>query len=126
MKPTIISIIIFLSLLGFIIYADNSLDNLCSNIENKCTLITNSLEENNYENAYKLSKQILSELNDRSFITSIYVDHNDYDTLFREALRLSSYIHTKDTSESYNSAKILKCNSHTIKSLHKTNLKNIF
>ena len=116
MKPTIISIIIFLSLLGFIIYADNSLDNLCTNIEDKCILITNSLDQNNYDNAYKLSKEILSELNDRSFITSIYVDHNDYDTLFREALRLSSYICKQDASESYNSVKILQCNSNIIKS----------
>lgn len=126
MKATIVSILLFLSLLGFVIYADNSLDNLCDNIEDKCTLITRCLEKDNYDDAYDMSKEILVDLNDRSLITSIYVNHTDYDTLYCEALRLSAYIYKKDKSKSYNSTKVLKCNSHIVKSLHKTNLKNIF
>lgn len=125
MRTMIISFTIFICLLGFVVYADHTLKDLCDKTIDSCDEILVELNNDNWTNAEANSKKILNTLNNSSFISSIYINHTDYDILYNEALRLSSYIKQNDASESFTSARLLKSYSYNIKHLHKLDVKNI-
>jgi hypothetical protein len=65
-------------------------------------------------------------IEENGLLTSVYIDHNDFDNLQDEALQLSIYTSCKDTTESLISVGTLKNSAFNLTSLHKTNIKNIF
>ena len=99
MKNTIISIIIFLSLLGFVTYANSSLNKLCTTIKKDTKEIYFLIEKDNWNEAYSKSNDLIKNINDKNLILSIYLNHNDFDEILDEAIELSLYIHGKEKTK---------------------------
>ena len=126
MRNTIISRILFLTVLGFVAYANHSLSELCEDITDCSDEIEMLLDNNHFEDAYLLSLEILQQVKDAHKLSSMYVNHTDYDYIANEAEKLTLYIREKDISESYVSVHMLKSTAHNIGHLHKPSLENIF
>ena len=126
MKNTLISIILFCLLLGFVMYTNISLEKLCYNVTSKCETIEDYLNNNNWDLAYIESKDVLIEIEENALLSSIYLNHCDFDNLHNEAIKLTQYIKYNDISESNAAVSILKISAQNIKNLNKPTIENIF
>lgn len=126
MKTTITSCSLFLVLLSFIVYSDYRFDNLCNNIDKQCSDIIEHIEDNNFSQAYTESIDIINQLDNSNLIASVYINHNDYDVLNIEALRLSTYLYSEDKTNSLTTASLLKKYTKDINDLNSVHIKNIF
>lgn len=126
MKNTLTSLFIFLCLLGFIIYSHGNLIKICDVINEKCTVLEKSLQEDDWEDSYKLSVE-LKEYIEKSFEPlSVYINHQDGDLLINESLKLSQYSKYKDKSEALSSIHLIKYSTKAIKALQTPSIQNIF
>ena len=126
MKNTIISIIMFLSLLGFVASANSSLNKLCTTIKKDTKEIYFLIEKDNWDEAYSKSNDLIKNINDKNLILSIYLNHNDFDEILDEAIELSLYIHGKEKTDTLIALSTLKNSSSNIQRLHKPTFENIF
>lgn len=126
MKNAIISIIIFFSLLICLFLLHNSLIDLCDSIKYKTEDIEVILLNEDYELAYQKATDLLSYLEENDFITSIYTNHQDFDNLKNESVKLCLYISKNEISEAYASLHSIKYNVKAIKNLQSITLGNIF
>ena len=126
MKNTIIAILIFLSLLGFVTYANYSLNNFCNDIKDISDHVEILIENEEWEEAYLRSLDIIDEIEDKRTFASVYVNHNEVDVVLNEAIRLSVYIKARNPSESLVSTSVLYNLAENIIELNKTNIQNIF
>lgn len=124
MRNAIISIVIFFSLLICVFFLNNAILNLCDDIKDK----TNEIELellNNKDIAYEKSKELLNFLNDHDLITSIYVNHQDFDTLKNETVKLCIYISHDSFTDAHASLNLIKTEAETVKHLQKPGIDNI-
>lgn len=126
MKNTIISIILFLSVLGFVMYSHYKLDHLCTHLEISCNEIEELIDSNSYEAASVMTDELLSKIRDNHLLSSVYLNHSDFDMLSCEALKLSLYVECKNYDESKVALNLLKCYADNVRKLHKLNIENIF
>jgi hypothetical protein len=126
LKNTFASIILFLSLFAFVAYSNYKLNILCDFIQSSCTEVDSLIQSGSFEEASIKTDQILSTIKDNHLLSSIYLNHTDFDILSCEALKLSIYVEAKNDDESYVSANLLKCYACNIKKLHRPTLENIF
>lgn len=125
MKNAIISVIVFLSLLISVFFLNNSVLNLCNEIKYKTDEIELILLNNDKQTAYDKSLELLDFLQKNDLITSIYVNHQDFDSLKSEAIKLCVYISHDDITEANASLHVIKYNAETVKHLQKPGLDNI-
>ncbi|MDD5793493.1 DUF4363 family protein [Clostridium sp. HCP1S3_B4] len=125
MKTTYISTILFLCLILFISFADFKLQKLYNNISVESDIIEDLLNDYNWDLAYEKTTTLIENIKKESLLSSVYVNHVDFDNISNEAIKLCSYIQCKDISESHVSANILKSYAQIIKELNKFSLKNI-
>lgn len=125
MKTTYISAVLFLCLILFISFADFKLQKLYNNISSQSDIIEVLLDKEDWNSAYDRTKTLLDEIKKESLLSSVYVNHVDFDNISNEAIRLCSYIQCEDISESHVSANILKSYAQIIKELNRFSLKNI-
>lgn len=126
MKNAIISIIVFFVLLIGIFFLNKSIINLCNSIEYKTEDIEVTLLNEDYDKAYDKSLDLLYYLQEGDFIASIYTNHQDFDSLRHEAIRLCLYISKNEIGEAYASLHFIKYSAQTIKHLQSVTLGNIF
>lgn len=126
MKNAIISIVIFFALLISIFFLNNSVLDLCDNIQNQLNEIETLLYNKDRENSYKKSLELLDYIHKKDLITSVYVNHSDFDIIRYETARLSIYISQDDDREAYASLNVIKQQAETVKHLQKLGLDNIF
>lgn len=126
MRNTIISILMFASLLGFVFYANNKLVDLCNYVEQGSIEVEDLIKNEQWEDAYKYSLDIMEYISDKTLLTSIYINHCDFDNLSDEALELSIYVDSEDSTEALVAANSLKIFAENLKKLHETNIQNIF
>ena len=125
MKTTIISAILFILLLFSIYFLDKNVNNLCDTILIDTEKIETLVEKNDWQEAYNTSLTLISKLEEKKNVSSIYLNHTDYDCINCEALRLSSYIKTTNYTDSVVSVNVLKATTENIKNISKLTLKNI-
>ena len=125
MRNTIISIIIFFALLGFVSYADNSLQDLCYNISITSDEIEYLISEEHWDDAYVQTVDLVNQIKDKNTIASIYLNHSDFELLVNEAVKLSLYVKLHDPIESNISVYILRNYANSSFRLNKTNIENI-
>ncbi|MGN0143838.1 MAG: DUF4363 family protein, partial [Clostridium sp.] len=92
MRNAIISIAIFLGLLIGIFFLNSSVVNLCDSIKNKTDDMEIILLNEDYDEAYEKSIELLEYLQENDFIPSIYTSHQDFDAIRHESARLCVYI----------------------------------
>ncbi|GFZ34379.1 hypothetical protein CSC2_49050 [Clostridium zeae] len=126
MKNTLTSLFIFLCVLSFIIYSHSNLIKVCDAVNEKCTVLEKSLQEDDWEDSYKLSVE-LKEYIEKSFEPlSVYINHQESDLLINESLKLSQYSKYKDKSEALSSIHLIKYSTKAIKALQTPTIQNIF
>ena len=126
MKNSLLSILLFILLLGFLTYTDISFKNLCSNIIEMCDEMENSISYSTKEENFEDAMAIFNLIEDKGKIAAIYVNHVDYDVLLNEALKLTIYIEKDDSSETEASLHLLKYSTEHMKELQVPNIENIF
>lgn len=126
MKNSIISISLFLLLVGFLFYADNKFKNLCTDITEICTNMEDKLTTGNQEDNFKEAMELFKMIDEKGAIAAIYINHVDYDQILNEALKLSIYIEQYNSSEADASLHLLKYNSQHMRDLQVPKLENIF
>lgn len=126
MKNSLISLLLFLALIGFLLYADMSFKNLCTDIIDVCDELEESIKTNDKETNFELSMELFNMIQDRGSLAAIYINHVDYDVMLNEALKLTVYIENDDPSESEASLHLLKSSTEHMKKLQVPNIENIF
>ena len=126
MKNSLISLLLFLALIGFLLYADMSFKNLCTDIIDVCDELEESIKTNDKETNFELSMELFNMIQDRGGLAAIYINHVDYDVILNEALKLNVYIENDDESEAATSLHLLKYNTMHMKELQVPNIENIF
>lgn len=126
MKNSLISLLLFLALIGFLLYADMSFKNLCTDIIDVCDELEESIKTNDKETNFELSMELFNMIQDRGSLAAIYINHVDYDVMLNEALKLNVYIENDDKSEAATSLHLLKYNTMHMKELQVPNIENIF
>jgi hypothetical protein len=126
MKSTLISISIFVSLLCFVFFANNSLNKLCDTITESSEEIEELLTNKEWDKAYSYTDEVISLIEENQLLSSVYVNHNDFDNLMDEAVELSLYVGCRDYTESIVAVNSLKNFAKNIKHLHEPNIENIF
>lgn len=125
MKTNFISAILFLCVLGFIFFADSKLQRLYNNISSESKTIENLIDDDNWEEAYYKTVTLLEDIDKESLISSVYVNHTEFDNLTNEAIKLCLFIQCRDISQSHVSANLLKSSAEAIRNLNELNLKNV-
>lgn len=126
MKNSLLSILLFILLLGFLTYTDISFKNLCSNIIEMCDEMENSISYSTKEENFEDAMAIFNLIENKGKIAAIYINHVDYDVLLNEALKLTIYIEKDDSSETEASLHLLKYSTEHMKELQVPNIENIF
>lgn len=125
MRNALISIFLFLAIMCSLFFFNKSVINLCDNIINKSNEINNSLLEDDLERSYYLSIDLKNTLESKSAITSIYLNHTDFDNLINEVIKLSIYILNEDRSEAMTSLNLLQANAQHLRNLQIPKLENV-
>lgn len=126
MKNSLISISLFIILIGFLFYADYSFKSLCSDIIQVCDVMEDNLGPENKDNNFEESMKLFDMIQEKDMIASIYINHMDYDVILNEALKLSVYIEKEDFCEADASLHILKYSAEHLKNIQVPNIKNLF
>ena len=126
MRNTIISVIAFLGLLGFVFYANNSLNELCHSIIESNDEIRVYIESKDWDNAYLTALNVIEEIEESKSIAAVYVNHCEVDNILSEATRLCNYIKSENMAESLVSNEIVEKLAENIIDINNTNIQNIF
>lgn len=126
MRNTIISVIAFLGLLGFVFYANNSLNELCNSIIESNDEIRVYIESKDWDNAYLTALNVIDEIEESKSIAAVYVNHCEVDNILSEATRLCNYIKSQNITESLVSNEIVEKLAENIIDINITNIQNIF
>lgn len=125
MKNTIISFITLFILLFFVFIGNNNLNSLCDDSLKLSNEIQIALDNTNWDNALEKSLELKKVMSNGFKKVSIYVNHQDIDTLNTETVKLINLIKVRDLSNSLSSLDTIKCLAEYIKELQQINLTNI-
>ena len=125
MKNTIISFIIFFVILFFVFIGNKNLNSLCTNFLELSNELEIALNNNNWAEASEKAI-ILKKVMSNGFKTvSMYINHQDIDSLNTEIVKLMELIKVQDLPNSLSSLATIKCLSEYILELQQINFTNI-
>lgn len=125
MRNAILSILLFTVIMICVCFLNNSVLNLCNDIKAQTENIELTITNGNLEEAYPMSLKLLNSIQEKNFVTSIYLSHQEFDNLINEAVKLSTYLIHEDETEAHASLHLLKHNTDHIKKLQMPTLENI-
>lgn len=125
MKNAIASLILFLTVMGFIIFANSKLIQLCDHISTESARIEKLLDNKEWDKSYNESVKLLNRLEDDGFVSSVYINHTEIDALIDQTVRLTVLVKCKDESESLSTLHLIKYSAERIKELQYPSIENI-
>ncbi|MGG7078343.1 DUF4363 family protein [Clostridium sardiniense] len=125
MKNTIISLILFLAVMGFMLFANSELINLCDDISKESAQIEELLNDKKWDESYAASVKLLNKLQEDGTVSSVYVNHTEVDAIIDNTVKLTVLVKCKDESESLSTLHLIKYNAERIKELQYPSIKNI-
>lgn len=125
MKNTIISFITLFILLFFVFIGNNNLNSLCDDSLKLSNEIQLTLDNNNWDDALEKSLELKKVMSNGFKKVSIYINHQDIDTLNTETVKLINLIKIQDLPNSLSCLDTIKCLAEYIKELQRINLTNI-
>ncbi|MBE6091345.1 MAG: DUF4363 family protein [Clostridium beijerinckii] len=126
MRNAIISILLFLLTMSCVYFLNKSVISLCDKIEMQTEDIELNIASDKMEDAYYQSLELLNSIQDNNILTSLYLSHQEFDNLLDEALKLSTYLVHKDSTEAHTSLHLVKHNTDHLKKLQTLSFENIF
>ncbi len=125
MKNAIASLILFLAVMGFIIFANSKLIQLCDHISTEGAKIEKLLDNKEWDKSYNESVKLLNKLEQDGFVSSVYINHTEIDALIDQTVRLTVLVKCKDESESLSTLHLIKYSAERIKELQYPSIENI-
>jgi len=125
MRNAILSVLLFLSIMICVLFLNNSIINLCNDIQRQSEAIEIKITDGEIKDAYDESLKLLKSIEEKNLITSLYLSHQEFDNLLNEALKLSTYLAHEDETEAHASLHLVKYNADHIKKLQIPTLENI-
>ncbi|MCY6483190.1 DUF4363 family protein [Clostridium aestuarii] len=126
MKNTIISLVIFFILNIFIIFSINFVNNRCIYYENISNTLERNINNQLWDESYKISTEFLKNWESDSQIISVFVSHEYLDDINSELLKLTQYIKFKNENHSLAIIHNIKFSLNSITDFEKITIKNIF
>jgi hypothetical protein len=125
MRNAFLSILLFIFTMICVYILNNSVLNLCDDIKNQAENIELKITNGDFESGYTDSLKLLNSIQEKNFVTSIYLSHQEFDNLLNEAVKLSTYLVHEDETEAHTSLHLLKHNTDHLKKLQQPNFENI-
>lgn len=125
MKNAIISLILFLAVMGFMLFANSELIDLCDDISKESAQIEELLNDKKWDESYDASVKLLNKLQEDGTVSSVYVNHTEVDAIIDNTVKLTVLVKCKDESESLSTLHLIKYNAERIKELQYPSIKNI-
>lgn len=126
MKNIFVSIILFILLLFLIILPPHYLSRICGTLTDKTDDIELLVSNENWDDSYILSVQLLENWQDHKTLFSIFAPHDEIDDVNIEIYKLSQYVKCRDKSESLASIHLIKFLVNHLNELNKASIQNIF
>lgn len=126
MRNAVLSILLFIFTMICVYFLNTSVLNLCDNIKNQSEDIELKITSGQMEEAYNQSLRLLNTVEENNVLTSLYLSHQEFDTLLNEALKLSTYLVHEDETEAHTSLHLVKHDADHIKKLQIPSLENVF
>ncbi|MGO0806941.1 DUF4363 family protein, partial [Clostridioides difficile] len=86
MKNTLISSLIFFSLLASVLFFNNKLINVCDKVNDYSNKIESSLSKEDWKESYEESLKLSNLLEENYVSLSLYINHEQLDNLSKEIL----------------------------------------
>lgn len=125
MKNLFISFCLFAIMLVAILFSLNYLNKICNNLEILSSKIEESVNNENWQQAYDESLELISIWEKDSRDICIFVHHAEIDNISSELFKLTQFAKCKTTDESLASIHFIKLTLKHICDIEKINLKNI-
>ncbi|MGL4874721.1 MAG: DUF4363 family protein [Clostridium sp.] len=126
MKNSMISILLFICLGCFVLFARHNLITLYESIEKSCITIEDALHNNNFKDAYDNTVYLFELLEKNSDEYSMYAVHTDFEILTTTTISLVLYIESKNLSDSLATVHILRLYAENMRELQNLSWANIF
>lgn len=126
MKNTLVSLIIFVSLIVIIFFSINYLNKTCIKYEKMSYELEEYISKENWDKAYDVACSFLKSWEKTSDTISMLIHHADIDNIDTELLKLTQYTKIKSKDEALSSIHVVKFFLKHIRYSEKINLQNIF
>ncbi|MHC1684239.1 MAG: DUF4363 family protein [Clostridiaceae bacterium] len=126
MKNIIFTILLFFAMIYGLHYANSFLDSISHELNTVDSEIRNQVQMSDWEKASEYANTLVEKWDKYEDKVSIFVNHNDVDTITNEVTKLIEYLSCKDTNESYASIATIDAQLKKIHKLEKITLENIF
>jgi hypothetical protein len=126
MKNILAAFGLFIIMIIGIFLSTNAINLSCNHLQNLNCALESYIIKEDYENAYDLSLDYISEWKKASKFLTIYIHHEDLDHIDNEVLKLTQYIKIKDKSEALATVHVMKYLVDHIVSHEKVSISNIF
>lgn len=126
MKNMITSLIIFILITIFIVFSTNYLNKKCYYYREMSNSLEQSILDDAWEKSYTDVLIYLREWRESSSIISIFVNHENVDSINRELLKLTQYVKNNNKDDSLAIIHEIKFLLDNISSSEKITIQNIF
>lgn len=125
MKNTIVSFLILFILLIFVFIGNKNLMSLCNDSLNLSNDIETSLNNDDWNEALNKAKLLKTIISTDFKTLSIYINHQDIDSLNTEIVKLIDFIKIKNLPDALSCLSTIRCLAEYIGELQQVNLTNI-
>ncbi|WP_297419865.1 DUF4363 family protein [Clostridium sp.] len=125
MRNALISVLIFITTMICVFFLNNSVLKLCDNITSQAEDIEDKINNDQMEEAYSKSLDLLNCIEENNILTSVYLSHQEFDNVLNEAVKLSTYLVHDDATEAHTSLHLVKHNTQHVKKLQMPSVENV-
>lgn len=126
MKNILAAFSLFIIMIIGIFLSTNFINQSSMHLQDLNSTLENYITKEDYDNAYTLSLDYISQWKKTSKILTIYIHHEDLDHIDNEVLKLTQYIKVKDKSEALATIHVMKYLIDHIIDHEKVSISNIF
>ncbi|WP_454053255.1 DUF4363 family protein [Clostridium sp. Marseille-Q7071] len=126
MKKVILPFMLFLAMLVGLYYSTKYTNNTCDKLLEIAYETESSIAFEQWDNAYINSMTLLTSYEKDMSIVTLFLNHEELDIIYNEALKLTQYTKEEDKTHSLSSIHLVKSLIEGIKEGQKITLRNVF
>ncbi|WP_461613720.1 DUF4363 family protein [Clostridium sp. Marseille-QA1073] len=126
MKKVILPFMLFLAMLVGLYYSTKYTNNTCDKLLEIAYETESSIAFEQWDNAYINSMALLTSYEKDMSIVTLFLNHEELDIIYNEALKLTQYTKEEDKTHSLSSIHLVKSLIEGIKEGQKITLRNVF
>ena len=125
MKKVILPFVLFLAMLVGLYYSTKYTNNTCDKLLEIAYETESSIAFEQWDNAYINSMALLTSYEKDMSIVTLFLNHEELDIIYNEALKLTQYTKEEDKTHSLSSIHLVKSLIEGIKEGQKITLRNV-